>query len=102
MEQNINKEKLMKFISEAFDLGATLRISFYTDSNIPEETGKMMADEFAEIVGSKTEETFSTDYQSRWFKVDGNHDFTVFHENSKDKKGLKKLVEKLDKEEELA
>jgi hypothetical protein len=88
--KKIEKEKLMEFVSRAFDMDAKFEIMFYSDLNT-EESAKKLADEFAELVGDKTEEIYSNDLKSRWFKVYGKHSVTVWHHNSHDQKYFKML-----------
>jgi hypothetical protein len=102
VEKTIDKEKFMEFVSEMFDQGVGVEIHLFSMTEMPEEKAVNIAEEFASITGCPVEEVYSTDYKSRWYKVRGNHGISIWHQNSYDKKGLKKLVEELDKEEELA
>jgi lipoate-protein ligase A len=103
VEKIIDKEKFMQFVSEAFDQGASVDIHFHSLTKMPEEKAVKIAEEFASITGDQVEEAYSSDYKSRWYKTRSfDHHISIWHQNSYDKKGLKKLVEELDKEEELA
>lgn len=95
----MEKEKFMEFVSRAFDSDAKIDITFFSDANT-EESAKALAEEFAQIVERKVEELSSSDYSSRWFKVDGRHQVSIFHQNSRDKKLLKEQLQQLLKEEE--
>jgi hypothetical protein len=91
VKKQIDKQKFMEFVSRAFDADTKIEIMFYSNSNT-EESAKALAEEFAELVDCKTEEWYSRDLQSRWFRVGGKHTVTVWHHNSHDQKYFKKLV----------
>jgi hypothetical protein len=89
----MNKEKFMQFISESIDNGAKVEVGFYFESNFTEEEAKEKIEEFAQIVEGEAEEAVSSDGKTRWFKVSGKCECSIFHQNSRDQKHFKRYLE---------
>jgi hypothetical protein len=90
VKKEIDKQNFMEFVSKAFDLDSKIEIMFYSGGH-NEESSEKLADEFNEIIGGEVKEVYSTDLKTRWFKVYGKHQITIFHHNSHDEKYFKML-----------